>query len=153
MRSEREMYMSKYLICVESCFGLKATILVMDDWELDGGHSVTLVQRGKKRSHLRVMPQAGAPVKRRPAAAAAAAMSRPAAAAAAAMSEHTVRLASDCTGLNSSAVALELADIPFQEDFCSDKDQCVRTLIEHNFKPLIMFEDIMKRTEVVNETQ
>ena len=129
----------------------------MDDWELDGGRSVTLVQRGKKRAHLRVTLQAGAPVKRRPtaaaAAAAAAAMSRPAAAAAAAMSEHTVRLASDCTGLNSSVVALELADIPVQEDFCSDKDQCVRKLIEHNFKPLIMFEDIMKRTEVVNETK
>ena len=69
------------------------------------------------------------------------------------MSEHTFRLASDCTGLNSSVVALGLADIPVQEDFCSDKDQCVRKLIEHNFKPLIMFEDIMKRTEVVNETK
>ena len=59
----------------------------------------------------------------------------------------TLKIGSDCTGLNAAAFALENLRVPFDEVFASDSDPHVRTVLKSNFPKLEyrLFDDIMTR--------
>ena len=59
----------------------------------------------------------------------------------------TLKIGSDCTGLNAAAFALENLCVPFDEVFASDSDPHVRSVLKSNFPKLEhkLFDNIMTR--------
>ena len=47
-----------------------------------------------------------------------------------------VHIASDCTGLNTTRIALEILGLPAVDAFASDIDPKVRLMLAHNFKDI-----------------
>ena len=50
-----------------------------------------------------------------------------------ALKKKTLKVASDCTGLNAAAMALETLRVPFEEDWGSDTSRAARKILEENF--------------------
>ena len=51
------------------------------------------------------------------------------------LQKDVLSVASDCTGLNAAAMALESLNLPFQEEWVSDSDVAVRSVLQRNFVP------------------
>ena len=51
------------------------------------------------------------------------------------LQKDVLSVASDCTGLNAAAMALESLNLPFQEEWVSDSDVAVRSVLQSNFAP------------------
>lgn len=59
---------------------------------------------------------------------------------------RTIRVASDCSGLNSAQVAIEFAGIDSEEVFASDKDGTAKAMLSYNFPKLkMLFGDVGAR--------
>ena len=54
------------------------------------------------------------------------------------LQKDVLSVASDCTGLNAAALALESLGLPFQEEWVSDSDVAVRRVLQRNFAPKAM---------------
>ena len=59
---------------------------------------------------------------------------------------RTIRVASDCSGLNSAQIAIELAGTDSEEVLASDKDGAVKAMLSYNFPRLqMLFGDVGAR--------
>jgi site-specific DNA-cytosine methylase len=59
---------------------------------------------------------------------------------------HTLRIATDCSGIDSPIIALDLLKIPFQQVFASDIDKYAQEVITNLHSPQILYGNIMTRT-------
>ncbi len=62
-------------------------------------------------------------------------------------SATVVRIGSDCTGLNTISLALELCGFQVADEFASEKDTKTRLMLMHNFKIGKLFPDIFERDD------
>ncbi len=59
----------------------------------------------------------------------------------------TVHLASDCSGLNSANIALQLLGFQVVDEFASEKDDLTRKVLQFNFAPKRLYADMMSRND------
>lgn len=67
------------------------------------------------------------------------------------LQQDVLRVASDCTGLNAAALALEALGLPFKEEWVSDTEDAVRKLLRANFACAHVYEDV--RTPAPADTE
>ena len=60
------------------------------------------------------------------------------------LQKDVLSVASDCTGLNAAAMALELLGLPFQEEWVSDSDVAVRSVLQRNFAPKTLLSSVQE---------
>lgn len=58
------------------------------------------------------------------------------------LQKDVLSVASDCTGLNAAALALETLGVPFEEEWVSDSDAAVRSVLKRNFSPKAILADV-----------
>ena len=60
------------------------------------------------------------------------------------LQKDVLSVASDCTGLNAAAMALESLNLPFQEEWVSDSDVAVRSVLQRNFAPKALLRSVQE---------
>eukprot|EP00435_Cladocopium_sp_Y103_P010695 s2915_g2.t1 len=60
------------------------------------------------------------------------------------LQKDVLSVASDCTGLNAAAMALESLSLPFQEEWVSDSDVAVRSVLQRNFAPKTLLSSVQE---------
>lgn len=59
-----------------------------------------------------------------------------------ALQQEVLRVASDCSGLNGAALALESLNLPFTEEWVSDVEDSARKVLRANFACKRIYEDV-----------
>eukprot|EP00435_Cladocopium_sp_Y103_P038019 s375_g10.t1 len=60
------------------------------------------------------------------------------------LQKDVLSVASDCTGLNAAAMALESLSLPCQEEWVSDSDVAVRSVLQRNFAPKTLLSSVQE---------